>query len=180
MLGHTDRVTVTPTSIAGLFVVDREVHTDGRGFFRESYRHSELEEAVGRPVAFRQANHSRSAVGVLRGIHVEPWDKLVYVVRGTALCVVADVRPESATFGSTEAFLLGDEPGRRRRLFIAEGLGNGFQAVTEADYVNEVSKEFSPLDRRGVAWDDPTLGIEWPILPPTLSAADAAQPLLQR
>ena len=171
---------VTATSITGLFIVDGDSHVDDRGFFRESYRLDELERAVGRPVDFRQANHSRSAPGVLRGFHVEPWDKLVYVVRGTAFCVVVDARPASATFGATESFLLGDEPGRRRRLFIAEGLGNAFQAVTETDYVNEVSKEFSSNSRWGVAWDDPSLEVDWPVLPPTLSATDAAHPPLSR
>ena len=169
---------VAATSISGLFVVDSAMHVDGRGFFRESYRLSELQQAVGRPVSFSQANHSRSAAGVLRGFHVEPWDKLVYVVRGTALCVVADVRPESPTFGTSLSFLLGDQPGERRRLFIAEGLGNAFQALVETDYVNEVSREFETSGRNGIAWDDPTLAVEWPIVPPILSAIDAAQPRL--
>ena len=173
-------MSVTATAIAGLFVVDSDSHADERGFFRETYRRGELEEAIGRPVEFWQSNHSRSAPGVLRGFHVEPWDKLAYVVRGTALCVVADVRPQSATFGATESFLLGDQPGLRHRLFIAEGLGNAFQAITEVDYVNEVSREFDPRSRRGFAWNDATLAIDWPIMPPILSAVDAGHAPLSR
>jgi dTDP-4-dehydrorhamnose 3,5-epimerase len=171
-------VSVSPTSIDGLFVVDSPVLEDERGFFRESFRLDELSDAVGRPVSFRQNNHSRSSAGVLRGFHVEPWDKLVYVVRGLALCVVADPRPQSATFGRFESFLLGDSPGHRRRLFVARGLANAFQAMAETDYVNEVSEVFDPTDRRGFAWNDPRIGAEWPISAPILSAADRALPTL--
>jgi dTDP-4-dehydrorhamnose 3,5-epimerase len=169
---------VTSTAIAGLFVVERPLVEDDRGFFRESYRLGELSEAVGRGVAFRQSNHSRSHRGVLRGFHAEPWDKLVYVVRGTALCAVADVRPDSPTFGLALTFLLGDEPGDRHRLFISKGLANGFQVLDEADYVNEVSEEFAPENRLGYAWNDETLAVDWPIKDPILSAADQALPTL--
>lgn len=169
---------ISSTDIPGLFVVERDSFYDQRGLFRETYRVDELSAAVGRTVLFRQGNHSRSAPGVLRGFHAEPWDKLVYVVRGTALCVVADIRPESPTFGTALSFLLGDAPGAPRRLFIAEGLANAFQAITETDYINEVSQTFSAEDRRGVAWDDPTLRIQWPITPPILSDADSRLPYL--
>ncbi|HEY2644174.1 MAG TPA: dTDP-4-dehydrorhamnose 3,5-epimerase family protein [Galbitalea sp.] len=169
---------VTATAIAGLFVVERPLIEDARGFFRESFRLSEVSDAVGREVSFRQSNHSRSARGVLRGFHAEPWDKLVYIVRGTALCAVADVRPDSPTFGLALTFLLGDAPGNRQRLFISKGLANGFQVVEEADYVNEVSEEFTPENRLGYAWNDETLGVDWPIKDPILSAADRALPTL--
>lgn len=169
---------VNPTPIDGLFVVDAPSLVDARGFFRESYRNTELAAAVGRPLTFLQTNHSRSAPGVLRGFHAEPWDKLLYVVHGTALCAVADIRQGSPTYGTALTFLLGDEPGERRRLFVARGLANAFQAITEVDYVNEVSAVFDPRDRRGVAWDDPTLAVAWPIMPPILSDADRAQPRL--
>ncbi len=164
-------MSVTPSSIAGLLVIDQPLIEDGRGFFRQTYQLDELVAELGRPVAFAQGNHSRSTAGVLRGFHAEPWDKLVYVVRGTALCAVADVREGSPTHGAVETFLLGDEPGIHRRLFIAEGLANAFQALTEVDYVNEVSREFDDRDRRGFAWD--AFGVDWPIVPPTLSTIDA-------
>ena len=169
---------VLTTAIAGLFVVKSPEHEDNRGFFRESYRLSELRQALGRDFRFVQGNHSRSVRGVLRGFHAEPWDKLIYVVHGAALCVVADVRPESPTFGATESFLLGDQPGVRERLFVSEGLANAFQATSDCDYVNEVSVEFAEVDRRGFAWDDATLGVKWPVLPPTLSKHDRALPTL--
>ncbi|MCU1440538.1 MAG: dTDP-4-keto-6-deoxy-D-glucose epimerase [Rhodoglobus sp.] len=115
---------VTPAGIAGCFVVDGERLHDERGFFRETFRLSELTTAVGREVVFRQNNHSRSRVGVLRGFHAEPWDKLLYVVRGLALCVVADVRPESPTFGSSVRIRLGGTGAALRRVFVAAGLAN--------------------------------------------------------
>jgi dTDP-4-dehydrorhamnose 3,5-epimerase len=170
---------VLTTAIAGLLVVRSAEHEDNRGFFRESYRLSELREALGREVGFAQGNHSRSTRGVLRGFHAEPWDKLIYVAHGTAFCVVADVREKSPTFGTTESFLLGDWPGARERLFVAEGLANGFQAISDCDYINEVSAEFDPDGRRGFAWDDATLGVDWPVLPPVLSAHDRSLPTLR-
>jgi dTDP-4-dehydrorhamnose 3,5-epimerase len=114
-------MTVRATSISGLFVVGSPTLSDERGFFRESYRWSQLNEAIGRGLKLRQANHSRSYPNVLRGFHAEAWHKLVYVIRGTAMCVVADPRPESPTFARHQSFLLGDPPGEFKRLFISEG-----------------------------------------------------------
>ena len=173
---------VEPTAIDGLFVVRWDTHADARGFFRQTYQAGELEAALGRPLALRQGNHSRSAPGVLRGFHAEPWDKLVYVTAGTVFAAVADLRPESATFATVVTFLLGDAPGERIRLFVAEGLGNGFCVVgnVSADYLYDVGAEWSPdVDRRGVAWNDPDLGVEWPIDAPSLSAADRDHPTLR-
>ncbi|MBC7768856.1 MAG: dTDP-4-dehydrorhamnose 3,5-epimerase family protein [Phycisphaerales bacterium] len=170
---------VIPTSIAGLFVIRWPIVEDARGFFKHSYQAGELTEAIGRAPSLRQGNHSRSVAGVLRGFHSEPWDKLIYVVRGTAKCVVADVRPESATFATTESFVLGDAPGDHARLFVSKGLSNAFFCYTEADYINDVSAEFDPANRGGVAWNDPSLDVDWPTATPILSAKDAAQPSLR-
>jgi len=165
---------VTRTRIEGLLVIESTEHDDARGFFRETYRLDEVAAQLGREPRFRQGNHSRSAAGVLRGFHAEPWDKLIYVVRGLAYCAVADVRPGSPTYLESESFLLGDPPGRPIRLFVAQGLANAFQAIHETDYVNEVSETFDAAQRKGFAWDDPSIGIDWPIIPPTLSPADGA------
>ena len=176
-------MTVERTGIDGLLVVDWPTHGDERGFFRQTYQIAELAEALGREPALRQGNHSRSAPGVLRGFHAEPWDKLVYVVRGVALCVIADIRPDSPTFARTERFVLGDPPeGRRRRLFVAEGLANAFLALGDGplDYLYDVSDYWRPdADKRAVAWDDPDLAVDWPITDPELSAADQANPTLR-
>ena len=170
------------TRIEGLYVVDWPTHDDGRGFFRQTYQAAELTEALGRHPVFAQGNHSRSFPGVLRGFHAEPWDKLVYVSTGTALCVVADIRGDSPTYAEHERFLLGDEPGQHRRLFIAEGLANAFLALgpTPVDYLYDVSEPYRPgVDKRAVAWNDPDLAVDWPITNPNLSPEDRANPTLK-
>lgn len=169
---------VHKTSIDGLFVISWESFGDDRGFFRQTYQHDEITAAIGRELRMRQGNHSRSAARVLRGFHTEPWDKLIYVVRGLATCVVADVRKDSSTFGKTESFLLGDGVGRRDRIFVSQGLANAFYCHSETDYLNDVSELFDPADRSGVRWNDPTLNVAWPDPQPILSQQDSQQPLL--
>ncbi len=164
---------VERTSIEGLLVVRSPTHDDPRGFFRQTAVLPELEAALGRMPRFVQANHARSSAGVLRGFHAEPWDKFVYVARGTAFCAVADVRAESPTRGQVVTFHLGDPPGERSRLFVAAGLANAYQALTDVDYLYDVTAVWQPgAPRRAVAWDDPELGVDWPIVPPVLSDAD--------
>ncbi|MFT4195315.1 dTDP-4-dehydrorhamnose 3,5-epimerase family protein [Ottowia sp.] len=170
---------VQTTPIDGLLVVTWDTVRDERGFFKQSYQHGELAQALGREPRLRQGNHSRSQARVLRGFHLEPWDKLIYVPRGLATCVVADVRPASPTFGQTARFLLGDSPGRLDRLFIHSGLANAFYSHTETDYLNDVSEEFDPAGRGGVAWNDPHLNVPWPDAEPILSPADRRQPTLR-
>jgi dTDP-4-dehydrorhamnose 3,5-epimerase len=169
-------VTVEPTGIAGLYVVEGVTHADTRGFFRETYRMSELAQVVGRELTWRQGSHARSRPGVVRGFHAEPWDKLVYVARGTVFAAVADVRPDSPTFARTETFLLGDPPGARRRLFVSEGLANAYCATgsDDVDYLYDVTAEWSPdAPKLAVAWDDPDLGVRWPVTRPVVSDADS-------
>lgn len=168
-------MSVEATSIAGLHVVRGGQHDDERGFFRQTYRHAELAAALGRQPSFAQANHARSRAGVLRGFHAEGWDKLVYVARGTALCAVADVRQGSPTFGRVATFLLGDPPGERLSLLVEAGLANAYCALTEVDYLYEVTAEWDPaVPRITVAWDDPDLAVGWPVDDPILSCADRA------
>lgn len=171
---------VTSTSIAGLHVVTQPTHGDDRGFFRQTWVASELTEALGRTPTFVQGNHARSSPGVLRGFHAEPWDKLVYVPRGRVLAVIADIRPDSPTFGTAIATELGDATGRVR-LFVSEGLGNSYCVLGDepADYLYDVSAEWRPgVDKRAVAWDDPTLAVDWPISEPVLSPEDRTAPTL--
>jgi dTDP-4-dehydrorhamnose 3,5-epimerase len=176
-------VSVEETGIDGLLVVRWPTHSDDRGFFRQTYQIRELAEALGREPVLRQGNHSHSRPGVLRGFHAEPWDKLVYVVRGYAMAAIADIRPESPTFGQARTFLLGEPPeGERIRLFISEGLANSFCTLgtQDVDYLYDVSDYFRPdLDKPSVAWNDPDLGVDWPISDPILSEADAANPRLR-
>jgi dTDP-4-dehydrorhamnose 3,5-epimerase len=172
-------MSIEETAIAGLYVVRQPTHGDARGFFRQTYQRSELASALGREPAFAQGNHSRSEAGVLRGFHAEPWDKFVYVARGTAFCAVADIRADSPTCGEVATFHLGDQPGERVRLFIAEGLANAFCAITEVDYLYDVGAEWRPdVPKRAVAWDDPDLAVPWPVAEPIVSAGDRANPTL--
>ncbi len=172
-------MTVEATAIDGLFVVRWDTHGDERGFFRQTYQRSELHAALGREPTFAQGNHSRSAPGVLRGFHAEPWEKFVYVARGTAFCAIADIRADSPTCGRVETFLLGDEPGERARLFVSEGLANAFCTLTEVDYLYDVGAEWRPgVPKRAVAWNDPELAVEWPVADPVVSEADRANPTL--
>jgi dTDP-4-dehydrorhamnose 3,5-epimerase len=176
-------MTVERTDIEGLLVVRWPTHGDERGFFRQTYQIAELSEALGREPVLRQGNHSRSAPGVLRGFHAEPWDKLVYVVRGRALAAIADIRPESPTFGEARTFLLGEEtPDERIRVFISQGLANSFCTLGDGptDYLYDVSDYWRPdIDKPSVAWDDPTLAVDWPVADPVLSDADQANPTLR-
>jgi dTDP-4-dehydrorhamnose 3,5-epimerase len=175
-------VAVEATALQGLFVVRWATYGDDRGFFRQTYVASELEESLGREVRFVQANHARSEPGVLRGFHAEPWDKLVYVAQGTVFAAIADPRPDSASFGHAATFLLGDEPGERIRLFVSEGLANAYAAIgtTRADYLYDVSREWYPgADKRALAWDDPDLAVAWPVRDPVLSEEDRRNPTLR-
>jgi len=170
---------VRRTAIDGLLVLTWDTIHDERGYFKHTYQYGELAQALGREPRLRQGNHSRSRARVLRGFHIEPWDKLVYVPRGLATCVVADVRPDSATFGQTARFLLGDSPGRLDRVFIHRGLANAFYCHLETDYLNDVSEEYDSAGRGGVAWNDPHLNVGWPDADPILSDTDRRQPTLE-
>jgi dTDP-4-dehydrorhamnose 3,5-epimerase len=172
-------LTVATTSIPGLLRVSFPEFSDSRGSFRQTYQARELDAQLGRPLRLRQGNHSRSIAGVLRGFHAEAWDKLVYVARGTAFVAIADVRPDSPTFGRHETFLMGDAPGEAIRLFVTQGLANAFYCQTEVDYINDVSEEFDPNRRGGVIWNDATLAVDWPSRDPILSDVDKALPTLR-
>ena len=170
---------VEATAIEGLLVVRAPTLEDERGFFRQTYVRSELESALGRAFEVRQANHSRSRQRVLRGFHAEPWDKLVQVVRGTAFCALADIRPDSPSFARVVTLPIGDAPGERVRLFVPSGVANSFYAMTECDYLYDVTEEWRPgIEKPAVAWDDPTLAVVWPDSDPVLSDADRANPTL--
>lgn len=174
---------VETTSVEGLLVVRWETSEDDRGFFRQTYQVRELEEALGRTPVLRQGNHSRSGPGVIRGFHAEPWDKLVYCVRGQAFAAIADIRPDSSTFGEVATFRLGEPPaGERIRLFISQGLANSFCTYGDevVDYLYDVSDYWRPdIDKPSVAWDDPDLDVDWPVEDPVLSDADRSNPTLR-
>jgi dTDP-4-dehydrorhamnose 3,5-epimerase len=172
-------VAVRELSIPGLFVVERPTHHDDRGFFREVVRWDELQEAIGRSFVPVQWNHSVSRPRVLRALHAEAWNKLVYPVTGTMFAAIVDIRPEAPTFGTVvEVTLDAREP---RALFIPSGLANSICVVGDepVHYLYLVDAYYDGTDTRAVAWDDPELAIEWPVADPIVSERDRANPTLR-
>lgn len=172
---------IRPLSIEGAWEVTPQQHGDPRGLFLEWYRFDRLAEVVGHPLDLAQANMSVSAAGVVRGIHfadVPPGQaKYVTCPRGAVVDVIVDLRVGSPTFGRWEAVRLDDVD--RRAVYIAEGLGHGFCALTDdATLTYLCSTTYNPAAEHTVHPLDPSLGIEWPAVAPTLSARDDAAPSL--
>jgi dTDP-4-dehydrorhamnose 3,5-epimerase len=169
-----------PTRLPGLISLEPTVHADDRGFFLEAMRQDELEQ-LGIGDVFVQENHSRSVRNTLRGLHYQAGyrqAKLVRVARGRIWDVALDLGPDSSTFGQWEAFTLDDET--HRSVFIPGGFAHGFCVVSDvADVLYRVSTYYDPDLERGVAWDDPDLGIEWPVREPLLSERDRSNPRLR-
>ena len=169
--------TVTPTALPGVLILEPKVFGDARGFFYESFSQRDFEAATGERVTFVQDNHSRSVRGVLRGLHLQdphPQGKLVRVTVGEVYDVAVDLRPGSATYGRWAAATLSAE--NRRQLWIPPGLAHGFLVTSDvAEFLYKTTDYYHPEHERVIRWDDPTIGIPWPLEgPPTLSARDAA------
>jgi dTDP-4-dehydrorhamnose 3,5-epimerase len=170
---------VTPTTIEGVLVLEPRVFGDERGFFMESFNHKVFDQAVGRPIAFVQDNHSRSAKGVLRGLHYQraphAQGKLVRVTQGAVFDVAVDIRPESDTFGRWFGVEL--TGGNHRQLWIPAGLAHGFLVTGDsADVLYKSTDYYAPQAEGCLRWDDPDLAIDWPLngVRPVLSAKDLA------
>lgn len=156
------------TSLAGLYFIASQQHTDDRGYYSELVRIPELNEVLGTPFIVAQVNCARSLSNVARGIHAENWNKLVTVVQGTAFCAFADIRPMSDTFGKVETALLG--PGQNAlhgSFFIEKGIGNSL-CVTEGPvdylyYVDALYKDRDTSFDQAVSLFDPSLNISWPL-----------------
>ena len=174
---------IVPLPIAGAWEVVPAQHGDGRGLFMEWYRFDRLAEAVGHPLRLAQANLSVSARDVVRGIHfadVPPGQaKYVTCARGAVVDVVVDLRVGSPTFGQWEQVLLDDDD--RRAVYIAEGLGHGFCALSDAATLTYLCSEtYAPGREHSVHPLDPDLAIDWPAGTPVLSDRDAAAPSLSQ
>ncbi len=170
---------IKKTSIPGLLILERPIYKDERGFFREIFHNDELEKVSGIKFKGLQMNHSHSAPGVLRGIHAERWNKIVYPLNGQVFVAIVDIRPDSPNFGKVETFNINDN--NRIGLFIPNGLANsvcvtGKEAV---DYIYLVDEYWDGSDTRAIAWDDPDLNINWPIEKPILSERDKNNPKLR-
>jgi dTDP-4-dehydrorhamnose 3,5-epimerase len=158
-------------------LLEPKVFGDSRGFFFESYNQAAFEQAIGKSVAFVQDNHSRSAKGVLRGLHYqinEPQGKLVRVVAGEVFDVAVDLRRSSCTFGQWAGAILSAE--NKRQIWIPEGFAHGFLVLSEfADFLYKTTQYWAPAHERCIAWDDPALAIVWPVEgEPALSNKDKA------
>ncbi len=172
-------VSVTPTRLPEVRVLEPRVFGDARGFFLESWNQRVFDEALGEPVRFVQDNHSRSARGVLRGLHYQltcPQGKLVRVVAGRVFDVAVDMRRDSPRLGQWTGLELSAE--NQRMLWIPPGFAHGFLVLSEsADFLYKATDYYTPADERTLAWDDPAVGIDWPIEPglvPQVSAKDQA------
>lgn len=167
--------------IPDVILVEPRLFPDGRGFFAETYKRSDF-EANGIPEVFVQDNHSRSVRGVLRGLHYQKdptaQGKLVSAIRGEIFDVAVDVRRGSPYYGRWVAATLSDE--NHHLLYVPPGFAHGFCVVSEeAEVVYKVTSEYSPEHDRGIRWDDPTIGVRWPVDPPLLSPKDQQHPSLE-
>lgn len=165
----------TPLAIPDVIVFEPKVFGDDRGFFFESFNHKAFEEVIGGPVRFVQDNHSRSVKGVLRGLHYQirqPQGKLVRVISGEVFDVAVDLRKSSATFGQWVGVNLSAE--NKKQLWIPEGFAHGFVVLSEsAEFLYKTTDYWAPEHERSLAWDDTSIGIEWPMSgQPALSAKD--------
>ncbi|MES2952410.1 MAG: dTDP-4-dehydrorhamnose 3,5-epimerase [Pseudomonadota bacterium] len=169
---------VTPTAIPEVMLIEPRVFGDARGFFYESFNQRAFTEATGVTTNFVQDNHSRSAQGVLRGLHYQiqqPQGKLVRVVSGEVFDVAVDIRRSSPTFGKwVGTHLSGDN---KAQFWVPAGFAHGFVVLSEtAEFLYKTTDYYAPEHEQCIAWNDPFLNIQWPDLgsAPKLSAKDAA------
>jgi dTDP-4-dehydrorhamnose 3,5-epimerase len=167
-------LTVHRTGLEGVLLLEPSVHRDERGFFLETYNQRDY-QAAGVEQVFVQDNHSRSRRGVLRGFHLQdasaPMAKLVRCVRGRVLDAVVDLRAGSPSFGRHLSLELDEE--RPLQVLVPVGFGHAFLALSEwADLEYRCDNFYAPAAERVVAWDDPEIGVDWPVKEPVLSPRD--------
>lgn len=166
---------VTPTRIPEVFIVEPQVFGDQRGFFFESFNQRDWEKETGLKTAFVQENHSRSTKGVLRGLHYQikhAQGKLVRVLVGEVFDVAVDIRRSSPTFGQWVGVRLSAE--NKKQLWIPAGFAHGFAVLSdEAEFLYRTTDYWAPEYERGIKWNDPTIGVDWPVdFTPLLSEKD--------
>lgn len=163
------------TKLPGVLIIEPAVHGDARGFFMETYQQQRYAEA-GLPDRFVQDNLSRSRRGVLRGLHFQipnPQGKLVSVLEGEVYDVALDIRRGSPTFGQWVGVVLSGD--NKRQIYVPPGLAHGFVVTSEtAVFAYKCTDYYNPKSEGTVLWNDPDLGIDWPIVEPTLAAKDLA------
>jgi len=176
-------VKVIPTTIPDVLILEPKVFGDARGFFFESFNQAAFNRVTGLNLQFVQDNHSRSAKGVLRGLHYQiqqPQGKLVRVVRGSVFDVAVDIRKSSPNFGQWVGVELSEE--NQCQLWVPPGFAHGFLVLSEsADFLYKTTDYYAPEFERSIAWNDPAIGIQWPIdEEPQLSVKDKAGMLLSQ
>jgi dTDP-4-dehydrorhamnose 3,5-epimerase len=171
------------TEIEGVFIIEPKVFNDTRGYFMEAWKQAEFNEHVGK-VDFIQDNESKSSFGVLRGLHYQKGEtsqaKLVRVIKGKVLDVAVDIRKSSPTFGKHVMVELSEY--NKRQFFIPRGFAHGFLVLSEeAIFTYKVDNPYSPSTEAGIRWNDPDLGLEWPIDPTKVqtSEKDLKQPFFK-
>lgn len=169
------------TEIEGVFIIEPKVFGDERGFFMETYKQSDFEQA-GLKYNFIQDNQSRSHKGVLRGLHYQknfPQAKLVRVIQGEVFDVAVDLRKNSPTYGKWVGVLLSAE--NKKMFMIPRGFAHGFLVLSDtAEFVYKCDELYHPEDEGGIMWNDPDVGIKWPLNEePSLSEKDKEHPLLR-
>jgi dTDP-4-dehydrorhamnose 3,5-epimerase len=167
--------TVIPTAIPDVLILEPKVFGDSRGFFFESFNAKDFANVTGLDVEFVQDNHSRSAKGVLRGLHYQlqqAQGKLVRVTQGTVFDVAVDIRKSSPTFGKWVGCELSDA--NQRQFWVPAGFAHGFMVTSEsADFLYKTTDYYAPAYERCISWNDPSIGINWPEgIAPLLSAKD--------
>lgn len=169
-----------PLEIPGVVMIEPPVYKDGRGFFMETYRASDF-ASLGISMQFVQDCHSKSSYSVLRGLHFQknkPQGKLVRVLQGEIFDVVVDIRSGSPTYGKWVGTKLSGK--NKRTLYVPIGFAHGFCVLSKnAEILYKLTEEYSPQDEKGICWNDPDIGICWPISNPILSQKDKAFPLLK-
>lgn len=168
-----------PTELPDVFILEPKIFGDHRGYFFETFQSTRYAEN-GLPLSFVQDNFSHSNKNVLRGLHYQlekPQGKLVWVTRGAVFDVAVDIRRGSPRFGRWVGVILNDQ--NHWQLYIPPGFAHGFCVLSDsADFVYKVTEYYEPQSEYGIHWQDPKLGIEWPITAPILSEKDAAYPHL--
>ena len=158
------KITVEKCEIEGLKIITPQVHGDARGYFMETYNYNDFKEA-GIDVEFVQDNQSASKKGVLRGLHFQiahPQDKLVRVIKGEVYDVAVDMRPGSATYGQWKGVLLSEE--NKKQFFVPKNFAHGFLVLSDyAEFCYKCSDFYHPGDEGGIMYNDPSVGVEWPI-----------------
>ena len=158
------KITVETCEIEGLKIITPQVHGDARGYFMETYNYNDFKEA-GIDVEFVQDNQSASRKGVLRGLHFQinhPQDKLVRVIKGEVYDVAVDMRPGSATYGQWKGVFLSEE--NKKQFFVPKNFAHGFLVLSDyAEFCYKCSDFYHPGDEGGIMYNDPSIGVEWPI-----------------